>query len=691
MEARLSEFISLQQEATNESTSCDRLFELARSTELARLVAKNPSASPSLLQELGDSSDATTRENVAANPNTPTDVLLKLGAEFPEQMLDNPVFSLLLLENPNLVDEMPKTTLRSILKQERVPVYFLERAADKSDLEVQLAVVMNAQTPRVGLAKLVQSQNPQVASSAGLHINWAGEMTEGWDEAARKAIQSIAPTYTGDLYNLGVYAQIGVIPEFMVKPWREERNCKEFLKALAESVNTTAGVLEQLAQHDNLEIRLAVALNPNTPAYTLEKMAAEDSIVLSGVAENPNTPPSILEQLAEDKNSLVRSGVARNPNTPVNLLEQLLRDNDHNVRQGVAWNPNVPLLLLEQWIKLVDGSVVSNIALNPIAPVHFLERLAMFRCPAVALNPNTPAYILEQYSRDKEAEIRALVAQNPNTPTGILEHLAQDENILVRKNVAKNPNTPVRVLLGKLARDAQVQQVVVEKIECRGIHIWHKSTPWQIKKDKSRHDSKITVSIRHLLTEISNTPESLLEKFARHEKPNVRYFVSQLPEAPANLLEQLAWDEYTDIRRVVAKHPNTPGNTLEQLLKDKEHSVCKAVAENPSLPESILVQLLSKEVVVRRYLDQNPDGLPVVLERYAESSSFLSRLIVLLHPQTPTIVLTEKSLSYTWLERYAVAQNPSTPLNALKALAKDGNRIVRAAARANLRSRSQQP
>lgn len=48
---------------------------------------------------------------LATNPNTPTEVLLNLGAEFPEQLLDNPVFFLLLLENLNLVEQMPVTTL----------------------------------------------------------------------------------------------------------------------------------------------------------------------------------------------------------------------------------------------------------------------------------------------------------------------------------------------------------------------------------------------------------------------------------------------------------------------------------------------------------------------------------------------------------------------------------------------------
>ena len=77
--------------------------------------------------------------NLATNPNTPTEVLLNLGAEFPEQLLDNPVFFLLLLENLNLVEQMPVTTLQSILKQERVPVPFLEWAASHSNRDVLVA------------------------------------------------------------------------------------------------------------------------------------------------------------------------------------------------------------------------------------------------------------------------------------------------------------------------------------------------------------------------------------------------------------------------------------------------------------------------------------------------------------------------------------------------------------------------
>ena len=137
MEDASSEFLSLQLEAANELTSSDRLTKLTTdSNELARQVALNPSTPPELLQKLANSSDATTRQHLAANPNTPTKVLLNLGSEFPEALLDNPIFPLLLLENPNLVDEIPLSTLRSLLKCETVPVSFLEQAANQSDRQV---------------------------------------------------------------------------------------------------------------------------------------------------------------------------------------------------------------------------------------------------------------------------------------------------------------------------------------------------------------------------------------------------------------------------------------------------------------------------------------------------------------------------------------------------------------------------
>lgn len=179
-----------EQQAANETTPSEHLEELAReNVKLARLVAKNHSATSELLQELASSSDVTTRRGVATNPNKPSDVLLHLGAEFPEQLLDNTMFSLLLLENPNLLPDMPLATLRNLLKREAVPVSFLEWATTHADRDVLLAVALNPNMPKTALEKLIQNRS-DVAEAARLHVNWAGEMSQGWDEAARTAMKT---------------------------------------------------------------------------------------------------------------------------------------------------------------------------------------------------------------------------------------------------------------------------------------------------------------------------------------------------------------------------------------------------------------------------------------------------------------------------------------------------------------------
>lgn len=177
LEVLLCDYLTLQQEAVAQGTSSDRLKQLAAiSTDLARRVATNPCASPDLLRQLANRNDTMIRSHVAANPNTPTDVLLHLGSEFPQQLIDNPIFSLLWLENPNVTHDIPFTTLMSLLQQEQVPIFFLEQAAIHCDGEVQLAVAMHPQTSRTALEKLVQCGDAQVAEAAKLHVNWTGEM-----------------------------------------------------------------------------------------------------------------------------------------------------------------------------------------------------------------------------------------------------------------------------------------------------------------------------------------------------------------------------------------------------------------------------------------------------------------------------------------------------------------------------------
>ena len=93
--------------------------------------------------------------------------------------------------------------------------------------------------------------------------------------------------------------------------------------------------------------------------------------------------------------------------------------------------------------------------------------------------------------------------------------------------------------------------------------------------------------------------------------------------------------------------------------------------------------------ILLRFYREKPEGLPLLLElivKHIKKPSPVTGAIAFWHPQMPVKVLTENARSLHWLERCAIAQNPNTPIETLQLLAADGNRIVRAAAKENLKS-----
>lgn len=131
------------------------------SIEIARIDARNPSTNPNLLRKLGLSEDRDIRERVATNPNTPIEVLLELGIQFPEQVLSNPVLLLLLLENLNLIEQMPSATLIriKIALHPKTPVHILEQLAQDENYSVREAVIENPNLPKSVLEQVLLQDN----------------------------------------------------------------------------------------------------------------------------------------------------------------------------------------------------------------------------------------------------------------------------------------------------------------------------------------------------------------------------------------------------------------------------------------------------------------------------------------------------------------------------------------------------
>ena len=68
--------------------------------EQVKKQAQDENTPPGILSELATSKNKEIRRCVAGNPNTPVKALEKLYKEFSDEIVTNPIFDLLLLENP---------------------------------------------------------------------------------------------------------------------------------------------------------------------------------------------------------------------------------------------------------------------------------------------------------------------------------------------------------------------------------------------------------------------------------------------------------------------------------------------------------------------------------------------------------------------------------------------------------------
>ncbi len=340
---------SPEAEASSETTSSQRLEELARtSTTLARRVAQNPSASAQILHELSYHHDRTTRQYVTANPNTPTESLLELAADFPQTFLDNPIFSLLYLEQPHFIQTLPTQTAVKLLQCEQAPTSWLQQVS----IEVRQILAKSRSTPITILGKLADDRTcwvcQAVAQNPRTPTEYLIRLADNTNSSVRWAVAGNPHTPIEYLIRL---ADDG---DHLVR-W-----------AVASNPQTPAALLERLVGDDNDRVRWAVAQNPHTPVALLDRFVRDGNRrVRQAVADNPQAPVSILERLAGDRHVGVRLAAARNQSTPAALLEKLASDRNRRVRLAVAEHRHTPAALLEKLAIDENQRVREAVARNP--------------------------------------------------------------------------------------------------------------------------------------------------------------------------------------------------------------------------------------------------------------------------------------------------------------------------------------
>jgi hypothetical protein len=340
-------------------------------------LAANPETAPEILRELSLSDDLAIRQAVAGNPNVPIEVLWELVRDFSDEVVNNPLFSLVILENPNWISHIPQNYLSELLRNPRTHPFFLQKAAEKSRLLGEDGVRALIANP---------SLSGDLVELAILNANWlCGEVLKHSSLTLSILEKCSVEGHWRIQYDLAHYLFSSEQPfsqEFLHSSSMDEtldhlvkhgsdyfksrllRAVKlpskyipeliqalphKFLVMIARSRCFSPAVLDQLFQHPiakqghQIQIHQLIASNINTPLHILEKLAeSPHATIRDNLASHKRLPKPLIIQLAIDPHHNVQKNLLANPSIAAELLAELKIHPDPRIREFAQQHPNTP-------------------------------------------------------------------------------------------------------------------------------------------------------------------------------------------------------------------------------------------------------------------------------------------------------------------------------------------------------------
>ncbi|MEH1942264.1 MAG: HEAT repeat domain-containing protein [Nostoc sp.] len=508
----------------------------------------------------------------------------------------------------------------------------------QQSVALQLAVASFHQTPRSFLEILVNSPDAQVAEAASLHVNLAGEITDGWQQAVDEILQQ---RQLGQNDRLAVeLLKIGTVPPFFLSEWVPAERLIQGLRNPQMPLRYRLQLLQRLSQEPTLEPRLQVAESPETPSAVLEQLAGDLELpVRLAVKFNPSCPPPLIElvegqyavasdwntdseqlaMLGQSRWAWVRLAVAQNPSATAETLMQLAGDAVYKIQLAVANNPETPADVLAVLAENQDKAIQATVAEHRNATEEILHQLFPTQQQLLKRRENLPTSILERFFNEeaadkpvwKNSEHLYLFIEQPNTPTRILAELANVDlealraEILTKSNsspIIKTLETWVQDETRFLANIAKHPQASVEILQ----HLTQYPNPY----------------IQLAVAQNSQTPEALrdmlLQQLAVGSKENIRTELASNPQTPVAILDKLAG---------ASSSLNTMMEMLHQIAPDATPSLLnriKIFIDNHQSPELIIFWLQQGEEFRNSILKEWDDLIDALNESEQQTLAYLA-------------------------------------------------------------------
>ena len=249
--------------------------------------AQDKNTSSEILAQLAISKDKITRQYIASNPNTPIKLLKKLSQEFPEEIMSNPVFDLLLIEESD--NAWIKLTLA---QSSTTPIETLVKLSKCDDYGIRAAVAGNSITPLSVLDSLLAR-----ADSKRFPARIFGVIAQN-------------PNTTAEMLDKIVRAGGGF--------------CVPVYDAILENPKVSIATLERLANHQSVSIEDKVFKHPKITENFLKRLSFSSySNVREVVAEHQKTSYSAIYRLTKDSSERVRLKIAQRQSITREIIEIL--------------------------------------------------------------------------------------------------------------------------------------------------------------------------------------------------------------------------------------------------------------------------------------------------------------------------------------------------------------------------------
>ena len=566
--------------------------------------AQDENTSPETLAELAKSKDKEILRLVAGNPNTLVETLEKLGEEFPDAIVNNPIFDLLLLENPE-----SKFILLSLAGASTTSVEKLKKLAEHQDRDIRVAVAANHNTPTNIVNNLFKSD---------------------WEMK-----QSVS---------------------------KNKNISKELLCNLAKE--NSCYVCSTIAQREDLPEEVITILM-KSGRWTVGALFPEKCDFYRHLPDDPDSWH-------------VRNVLASNPSMPKNIINKLIRDNDHHVRAAVAARKDISgkqaIFLKHDLSQLVRRKLAENPNVsNAIKKLIAEEKENVQKSEKIKLaleqikDTKTPTEVVNNLV-DEVPQVRRYVAGSKNISAENAFVLAHDSSTEVIEKLYTNANIPIEIakLLDKYHE--YNQHYVYRK--CSTFNKFGMSTKYfkeltEIEipeKIVSRIVDRKNSRVNRLIATNRNISISIFNRLLKNTSFDVCLGFIENSNTPSEILKKLSVYESHCIREGVAKHVNTSIKTLDILKDDRNISVREKVAQNPKISPEIIEELAR-------------DSVPLVRRAIAENL------------KTPAAILDKLKSDRSKYVRQAVAENQNISLDTLRELLNDKEPKIVMIAKNNLEKR----